>query len=481
MAVEEEKRSLKEVPLIGQPFENVEDAQVDQWASTIVDAIPVIVEGQLQLMKRPGLVPFVDLGTNLPIDGLYWWHKQRVVVAVSGGRVWKILDSAGTRAELLGSSDVQSSALVSFADDGVRLAMANGGKIVHTDLVSLTSMVDTDAPTRVTHLAYIDGYIIANLVGEGRVQFSDFSDTTAWNALDLFEAESRPDDVVAMKEAYRELILLGEESVEFFYNNGTAPFARIEGSAQPFGTEAPDSLTLVGGVWMWLDHQRRFVTMQGRAVTPVSSPYDKIIQNFQSVDDAIGYTTLIDGHPIYLLNFPTAKQTLAYNYVTKMWHKWGYWDSEHATYQRYRGRTYCYARSWNAHLVGDHSNGIIYKASRSTFTDNGNPIRTLLRTGHITHGTSGSKRSHLLRLKAKRGMANADVADPQVMMRRRVDGGAHWTNERWRSLGKAGEHEMTIDWRRNGVYKSCQYEFIHSDASDFIAMGAQEDVEYLGR
>ena len=133
-----ESRDLKPVPLIAPPLENVEDAQVDQWASTIVDGLPIVVENALQLIKRPGLLAWIDLGTNLPIDGLYWWDKQRVVLAVSGGRVWKILDSAGTKQEITGSTEIRSSQLVSFANTDTTCVMANGGRMVHTDLTSLT-------------------------------------------------------------------------------------------------------------------------------------------------------------------------------------------------------------------------------------------------------------------------------------------------------------------------------------------------------
>lgn len=476
-----ESREFKDFPLIEQPYENVDDAQVDQWASTIIDFLPVVVEGKIHLVKRPGITPWLNLGTGLPIDGLYWWDKQRCAIAVSGGRVWKILDSTGTRVEITGSSELRSSSLVTFATDGNRLAMANGARIVHTDLTSLTTMADGDAPTNVTHIATIDGYLLANKAGTGQIQFSSFSDFTDWIALDFVSAESKPDDVVAMGEAYRELIAVGRESVEFFQNDGVSPFSRISGSAQPFGTEAPYSLANVGGIWMWLSDKRELVTMQGRAVTPVSSPFDKIIQEFVSVNDAVGYTTMIGGHAIYLLTFPTAGQTLAYNYKTKVWHKWGYWDTERAKYGRYRGQTYAYARAWNAHLVGDYSNGIIYLASRQTYTDDGNPIRSLVRSGHVSHGTMGSKRSNVFRLKVKGGMANDAVADPQISMRRRINNGAAWTNERWKSLGKTGRHTNHIDWRRNGIYQTEQIELVHSDPSDCILMGAQEDVEYLGQ
>lgn len=469
------------IPLIQPPNESVEDMEVDQSAATIVDAVPVVVEGTLHLMKRPGLTEFIDLGTSLPIDGLYWSDRQGVVLAVSQGRVWKITDATGTKVELTGSVALLQGAPVTFAGDATRIVMANGGNMVHTDFSTLTTMADADAPNTVTHVADVDKYLLANDVGTGTVQFSAINDLTNWTALDFFSAESNPDDCVAMKVAFREVIALGRESVEFWVNDGVTPFSRIPGSVQPFGTSASYSLALAGKLWMWLDHNRRFATMNGREVVNVSTPYDRVIQRYASVDDAVGYSLSVDGLPLYILNFPTARETLAYNYETQQWHKWGYWDSQVGIYQRYRGLSYCYARAWNKHLVGDYANGKIYTASRTVFTDDGNPIRSLLRTGHLSHGIGFTKRSDIVRLRAKRGAGNAAVADPQVMMRRRINNKAAWTNERWKSLGQVGQHEPFIDWRRNGIYKTAQYEFVHSDDSDFVISGASELIEPLGR
>ena len=468
-------------PMTGPAHESVEEVELDQWASTIVDAVPIVVEGELHLMKRPGLTAWITLGTNLPIDGLYWWDKQRCVLVVSAGRVWKITDQAGTITEITGSTALRQSALVSFADDGTKCMMANGGQMVYTDLTTLTTLADADAPQDATHVAYLDGYIVANDSGTGKVQFSNLNDMTAWNAADYFTGESRPDDVAAMKEGFRELALVGRESVEFWANDGVTPFSRITGSAQPFGISAPQSLALVGSTWMWLSDKRQFVTMQGRQVVTVTSPYDRVMQRYQAVDDAVGYTLTVDGMPLYILNFPTARQSLAYNYVTQQWCKWGSWDVNRAQYERYRGQTYCYAKGWNFHLVGDYANGIIYKASRDVFTDNGNPIRTLIRSGHVSHGLEATKISDNFRVRCKRGAGNSDVANPQVMMRQRIDNKPRWSNERWKSLGRVGQHELTIDWRRNGVYKTVQRELVHSDNSDFVLVGAKEDFTWVGQ
>ena len=465
-------------PLFGQPYESVEEIELDQNAATVVDGYCNELD---HIPMRPGLTSWKDTGTALPIDGLYWWDEQHCVLAVSNKRVWKITDSAGTMTEITGSTALLASAPVTFATDGTKAVMANGANMVHTDLSTLTTMADADAPTAVTHVAYLDGYLIANSVGTAKFFFSSPTDITAWNALDFASADGEPDRLVALKTGFREVILLGRTSVEFWIDDGVTPFSRLDGSVQSFGCSAPYSLAKVGNTWMWLDHERRLVNMEGRAVQVVSSPYDRVIQRYAAVDDAIGYTVSVEGYPLYVLNFPTAGQSLIYNYKTQKWSKWGYWNVSTGSYGRFRGNTYCYARDWNFHLVGDWANGLIYKMDRQTFTDNGNPIRTLVRTGHINYGLDVTKRSNRLRVKLKRGAGNSSVSDPQVTMRRRVNNNAQWEQERWASLGQVGQHEQTFDWYRNGIYKTTQYEFVHSDNSDFVLISAQEDVEPLGR
>lgn len=466
----------QKVPIIGQPYENVEEVELDGMNATVIDGY---VNEMDHIIKRPGLTEWIDLGTSLPVDGLYWWDEQNVAIAVSNKRVWKISAQDGTKTELTGSTALLAGGIVSFATDGTVLIMANGAQMVHTDGSTLTTMTDAQAPTAVTHVAFLDRYILA--MSSTQINFSEVGNYASWVALDFFQAEGQPDNNVAMMEGFREIIVLGHRSVEFFYNDGQTPFSRLSGSSQPYGCSAPYSLCQVGSTWIWLDQNRRLVSMTGRQVTPVSNPYERVIQRYINVDDAVGYTISVDGYPLYILNFPTARQTLVYNYLTQKWSKWGYWNTGTGAYERFRGQCYCYARKWNYHLVGDWQNGKIYKADRSTFTDNGNAIRTLIRTGHLSHGTETNKRSAVLRLRVKRGLANSSESDPQLTMRRRVNNAAQFENERWASLGQAGQHELHLEFRRNGTYRTVQYEFVHSDNSDFVLVGAEELVEALGR
>ena len=116
--------------------------------------------------------------------------------------------------------------------------------------------------------------------------------------------------------------------------------------------------------------------------------------------------------------------------------------------------------------------------SRSTYSDDGDPIRTLRRTGFISHGTSALKTSHELVFRLKRGQGNADVSNPVMTLRWRNHNGA-WSNERQLSLGAVGDHYLEARTHRLGEYRYRQYEIVHTDPCDFILVDAQEDVEVL--
>jgi len=169
---------------------------------------------------------------------------------------------------------------------------------------------------------------------------------------------------------------------------------------------------------------------------------------------------------------------LVYNLLRNDWHEWGYWNPATAVYDAYLGQAACYARAWNTHLVGDRANGTLYTASRSVFTDNGDPIRTMRRTGVYTHGTLARKRSYQNTIQFKRAMGHATVADPQVTIRKNKDGKG-WGAEHAYSLGAVGQHTPYLKDQGSGIYRTCQLEIVHSDDSDFVMMGGKEIVEVL--
>ena len=179
----------RELPATGDPYRNVDETQLDALQSIVQDAI---VDELGMTVKRPGLKLFVDLGTSSSIDGLYWWNAKLMLIVVSAGRVWKITDAAGTKTELTGSTALKTGVRVTFATDGTTLIMANGGAMVTTTGSSLVTMADVDAPTTVSHVAYLDGYVLANKTGTATFYFSAINDMLTWGAADFASANATP-------------------------------------------------------------------------------------------------------------------------------------------------------------------------------------------------------------------------------------------------------------------------------------------------
>jgi hypothetical protein len=460
------------LPLTGDPYANTEEPEMDGVSVSVIDGY---VNELGHTVKRPGLEEWNDLGTSTGLDGLYWWDEQGVALSVSGGRVFKHADFTGTRTELLGAT-LNNGTRVSFASGITNAIMANGGKMVHTDLTSLTQMADGDAPTAVSHVVSMDNYILANTINSRAVNFSNNLSITAWSAVDTFQKSGGPDNLIALNKGWSELVLSGKGNTEVWYNDGVTPFVRRSNGLIERGCGAAYTVTQVGNDWMWLDDKRRFVKLDQRAPTHISFPYHKMISAFASVDDAISDNIEVAGFPLYVTSFPSARKTLAYNYQKDGWAEWGYWNASNASYEAFRGSCYCYAKAWNLHLVGDRTNGKIYTMSRNHYTDNGDPIRTLRRTGFISHGTSALKTSNEIVFRLKRGQGNSDVSDPVMTLRWRNHNGA-WSNERQLRLGAVGDHYLEARTHRLGEYRYRQYEICHTDATDFVLVDAQEDVE----
>ncbi len=460
------------LPLTGDPYANVEEPELDGVSVSVVDAY---VNELGHTVKRPGLEEWCDLGTGAKVDGLYWWDKQNVVLSVSSGRVFKHTDFTGTATELLGAT-LSSGTRVTFASGITSAVMANGGHMVHTDLGTLTQMADAEAPTAVSHVVAMDNYVLANTINSRAVNFSNNLSLTAWDAVDTFQKAGKSDDLIALHEGWSELFLAGKESIEVWYDDGVTPFVRRSNGLIDRGCGAAYTVTRVGNDWMWLDNKRRFVKLDQRAPTHISFPYHKLIQSFNAVDDAVSDNIEVAGFPLYVTSFPSVRKTLAYNYQKDGWAEWGFWNTASASYDGFRGNCYCYATLWNLHLVGDRANGKLYTMSREHFTDDGEPIRTLRRTGFISHGTSALKTSNEIVFRLKRGQGNSAVSDPVMLLRWRNHNGA-WSNTRPLSLGRVGDHALEARTHRLGEYRYRQYEIVHSDASDFVLVDAQEDVE----
>lgn len=468
------------LPITGPPYQNLADErELDTRAAQVVDAY---VDEAGYTVKRPGLEDFVAVGTVAAIDGLYWWDEEEIMLVVSNTALRYIADSAGTQVTLSNNIPaLLAGNRVSFATspDGSSVLLASGANIVEVTPFSFSVLTDPDAPTTVRSLTVHDQYAIAQVEGSGSFQFSEVGSVTTWRAQDIATAEGKPDRLVAVLGTLDGFVLFGKTSTEFWVNDGVSPFSRVRGLSLNRGCGARYSPALYGDNWLWLDERRKVVRASLNNTREVSGSINLVLQQLSSVEDALGDVMTVQGRALYVLTFPLANRTFIYDIDQDSWvAEWGAWNVGTGTYDRFRGNCYAYSPKWNYHLVGDKANGNVYKLTKNVFEDGGDVLRTVRRTGFITHGTGNLKRCNALRLRLKRGVATGSVPNPTMTVRWREQGGSWSPSYQFDvALGVVGQHDLFVVRKQCGSYRARQYEFAHSDATDWILMGGEEDVE----
>lgn len=102
--------------------------------------------------------------------------------------------------------------------------------------------------------------------------------------------------------------------------------------------------------------------------------------------------------------------------------------------------------------MGDRKSGKIFEQALDVYGDDGSPIRRERTCPHISQ--DGARLYyHQLQVDMEVGVGldgGVDGSDPQAMMQFSDDGGRTWSNERWASMGRAGEYKRRVIWRRLG-------------------------------
>lgn len=406
--------------------------------------------------RRVGLELFADLGTGFPVDSVTEWETTGVCAAVSGGRLFKVIQN-GTVTEITGAP-MQTGSPAYDADFGSTLYLANGGRIVQWDGGTTATYIESpNAPVDTTHIGFVDQYLVA--LSNGSIDVSEAGDATDWQGY-FFDAEASRDKTKAMMIGWREVVAFGGKTIEYFAATGIAsdPFGRLEGTQTERGTIAAYSPAMVDNTWFFLDHERKVVRMVGRDPQIISLPIDRVLQKVGGASAARGFRLSPDGEDYYVLAFPD--QTWAYDVKRDVWSQWSYFNNETGSREAFLGQSACYMRRWNKHLVGSRKDGKIYASSRDVYTDGGNPIVTEIWSGWENFGTDAWKTCPELRLKLRRGDGLPLVSpEPFIEVSYRDNGNTQWSTPRQVNLGQLGENEHIARVRQLGRYRTRQWRF----------------------
>lgn len=375
-------------------------------------------------------------------------------VVVSGPNVYTV--TAAGVSTLVGTIDNLPTP-VGMASNGTQVMIVTGpnGYVLNPATGVLTQIVDPSFSGSDT-VQFIDGYFAFNKTGTGQFQITQLYGS-AIDPLDFATAEGAPDLLLSLLVDHREIWLFGETSTEVFFNSGNPdfPFERIQGAFIEQGCAAKFSPAKMDNSVFWLTADERGKGMVQRAVgyqpQRISThAVEYAIGQYARIDDAVGFTYQQEGHSFYVLNFPTANATWAYDASTDEWHERAWRKPSDASLNRHRAN--CQIAFAGENLVGDWENGNVYVLDLDVYTDNGDLIPAIRQTPYIA-STNLMMFFHKLWIDMEVGVGLNGTgygSDPEVMLQWSDDGGNTWSNQVTAKLGKLGERLARVNFRRLG-------------------------------
>lgn len=369
------------------------------------------------------------------------------------------------------SQDSNLAQMVYNGPTGGQICVGTGGNAYNYVIASntFTQVLTGEA----THVGMLDEYFLALNSTTGRLRLSNLNDGTTWDPTQFALRSAQPDPWIAMIVNAPDIILLGEQTGDVWYDAGTSPFplaARV-GLTIPYGIAAIFSLALTGGQVFWLaknkDGQGLVVKMQGYRPQVISSPELatalSTYQRTSTISDAEAMVYQQEGHTFYVLRFPSANATWVYDDTTGIWAERGKWNTGLMRYDVWAPRVH--VNAFGLHLTGDNTTGTISVMDVTTGTElDGTAIRRLRRGPVLIHENQRiPMRSFEVLCEPGLGAQTGQGTDPQIMLRYSGDGGKTWSNERTASTGKVGQYGKRSIFRRLGSPRMFVPEVIATD------------------
>ena len=355
------------------------------------------------------------------------------------GTTLESIDSNGARTSI-GTIDGSNPCI--FADDGNTMRIATGSKDYQLVGGAFSEITDPDLKPG-NSVAYINQQMINDSDG-GQFQVSDVGVPGSIAPNNFATAESSPDDTIRVYTFNERLYLFGDgNSTETWWNSGTGnpPFDRVQGGTMNVGISSPYSVSSSTDFVYFLGSDKsvyRFSATQPELITP--SAISAVFQGYSTTSDARAYVVNIEGMSFYVINFPTAGATWAYNEDGNAWFQL----STNAQQENYLGTSY--AEAYGKKFIAN--NGLILELDCDTYTDNGETIIRERVTAPIIspNGSRIEMSSLTLFMETGVGLITGQGVNPKIMLQASLDGGKSWGDEDWIDIGRMGQGRVKVEW-----------------------------------
>lgn len=275
----------------------------------------------------PGATLFGTATNGAAIRGMLFDGGDDVLYVVAGDTVYSV-DSGATFTSIGTLSNSSGEVQMAFNPPARELIVVNGDSGWHYDVptTTATTIVDADFPDATTNVFYVNGrFAVTSADTAGVWYWSDINDGLTWDALSVATAETMSSQIRRAMINKNDIWLIGDELAEIWFNSGDPNFVFERYEWVESGIVAPLTFQKANGTVAWLRQDARGplqAVYAGDSFNPqvISTPeLTKEWQSYSTVSDAYAYTYQWDGHEFYVLTFPTANATWAYDWVTQRW------------------------------------------------------------------------------------------------------------------------------------------------------------------
>lgn len=433
----------------------------------------------MALFGTPGLEPWASLGGG-EVRALLCFEDTLYAFV---GNCLKKIDTFGTVTHIGIAPSLGFTGHVGIATNGLEIIIVNGLDGYGYDITSgLFAQITNPNFPGGDNVVHIDGYFLVNEPNTGRIYRSDWNSVWNWDGLAFSTAGGEPDDIVSIIVDHRDVWIIGEYTTEIWYNTGAATFnfARIEGAFMDQGGAAHHARTRINNALYWLGQDQtgnaQVFQAIGRQLRVISPPPINNEISKCNLDNAFMFAYQQLGHNFVVLTFPSSDLTLVYDSTTSMWHK----RSSRIIGTDRRWRANCHVLFDGDHIIGDYTNGNLYKLKTDVYDEDGEPVIST-RTTPVIRKNQNRVTVDEVQVVTEPGVglitgADEDM-DPQAMFSWSKDGGRTWSTEINMPLGKIGETENTSKVWQLGQGKNWVFRYRISAAVKKVILGAIMETE----
>ena len=378
----------------------------------------------------------------------------------------------------LADVEVFAGAVINLANTGPTLSYTENEAAAGSITPVINDGTPANAyPTNANTGTFIDSYFIVEAPGTGGFFISNSNDGTSWNVLATGTAEANPDNTLAVDTMSGELVVFGQQTIQFFADTAIPPqvFTPVQGATQNYGLAAIYSIAPFQGTLAFLGQNRQgtvqVMVLNGYVPTAISTPdIANLINSFKYVNDALGASFTVDGHEFFVITFPIAGYTFLYDGLTGVWSTMqsgvqdgGRWNAQILTTFNFNTFAADYLSS-NIYFVDPHSN-----IDESNPSDSGAIKRQVVSRHIYEQGNVFGIDEVMLDMETGTAQQNSE---PHISMFVSKDQGHTYGIERVHSLGRVGKNKRRVVFRRLGSSRDFVLKFVTTDNIPFIASSA---------